>query len=195
MKKQERDEARKKWRREQELRALREAELRKLEKLDLTDAEFKERLEDMGLWLAPRLPPAMEFIKKHVNKNLDNWQQVIIDLVASDTPLDPKSRSLLAGELRSLYFPNPAKDHRFKRQAEAELLEREKRFLTERGMTAIEAEKEVAKSFKLTVAGLRKKIQRATRASGKIKIMKSDRVRNPHCIDCGLTQTLSTKAT
>jgi hypothetical protein len=91
------------------------------------------------------------------------WQQATIDLVASDVPLDPLMRHLIAGELRGLYFPNVERDRRERRRLEIATIESQKQLLRGRGMTAKEIEQAIAESFGISVDGLRKKIQRERR--------------------------------
>jgi hypothetical protein len=156
MSQRELDEARCRFRQEQQDRAHIEALI--------ADAQ----LEELGL-TPVSLSPAMEFIKSRLNKvphddpQFDTkWKQAIIDLVASDVPLDPRTRLALAGELRRLYFPNAARDKRRKGQMSFLNIEWYKQHLRDCGLTAAEADREIAASlgFK-TVGALRKHMLRA----------------------------------
>jgi hypothetical protein len=86
--------------------------------------------------------------------------------VASDIPLDPQFRSLLAGDLRRLYFPNTERDRRAKAQLESAFVEDFKCHLESAGMSPAEAEREIVRTAGRslgikTVFGLRKRLQRA----------------------------------
>jgi hypothetical protein len=112
---------------------------------------------------------ALDFMRRRLNKvSHDDSQfgarrkEAIIDLVASDVPLDPRTRSLIAAELRRLYFPNPERDRRAKRQMRAASVELYKQQMRRYGLTAAEAEHEIAAAlgFK-TVGALRKHLLRS----------------------------------
>jgi hypothetical protein len=161
--KRERAEAKKQWLLQQKERAWIEAEIAKLEKQgDVTEAQ----LEELGLWLAPRGPPDLEFFMKRLNQlqpddpQFDSkWQLALIDTVRN-IPLRSRMRSLVADELHRRSFPNPERERREKRQIEVHMLECEKQALLRRGKTSGQAEKAVAEAHHITVAALRKKIQR-----------------------------------
>jgi hypothetical protein len=172
MSKQERVEARRRFLQEQEERKHLEAHIAKLEELGELEKQPGDggvSLEALGLVELP-LSPATEFIRKRLNEVPhddpqfdDKWKLAIIDLVASDIPLDRHTRSLLAGELRRLYFPNAARDKRAERQMEIANIELYKQHLRSCGMTVAEAEREIAASFGFkSVAALRKRLQRAS---------------------------------
>jgi hypothetical protein len=124
--------------------------------------------EELGLTVVA-LSPALEFVRKRLNKVPHDdpqfntkWKKAIVDLVASNVPLDPRTRSLLAGELRRLYFPNDERDKRAKRRTELVSIELYKQHLLSLGMTAAEADREIAASHGFrTVGALRKHMQRA----------------------------------
>jgi hypothetical protein len=163
MSKQERVEARRQFQEEREHRKRLEAQIAELEKLRV-DVQPEETL---GLTVAP-MSPALDFIRRRLNKvppddpqSDAKWQQAVIDLVASNIPLDPRTRSLLAGELSRLYFPNAERDRRARRRIESAAIEDLKRELLRRGMTAAEVEREVAQTFGISVPALRKRTQRA----------------------------------
>jgi hypothetical protein len=132
------------------------------------------QLEDLGLMVAPT-SPATDFIRQRLQGVSPDDPQIdsksyhaIIDLVASDVPLDPRTRSLLAGDLRSLYFPDAERDRSVKRRAEIAMIESLKHLLLRRGMLTKEAEhaiiQTIGKALGITsVATLRKRIQRACR--------------------------------
>jgi hypothetical protein len=146
---QERDEAERfalRQRREQQ--AL-QAEIDKLEKRGgVTDNEL------MGLGLF-RLQgsPAIEFNRTRIKQLMAAGlpfekaaQQALVDLVASDTPLDAYMRQLIAGELRRLYLPDKQRK-RHDREAKAKVkvmaADELKHHLMVCGMTQHEAEAKV----------------------------------------------------
>jgi hypothetical protein len=110
--------------------------------------------------------PATQFLFKRLNgvptREIDQaWKWAVIDLVASDVPLDRHHRRLLAGELERLYFPpSPAQERRTKRQIEAIAFADLKAALHSQGMTASAAEAYIAETFGLSVDALRKRRQR-----------------------------------
>ena len=156
---------RRRFQQEQKHREHIEAQIAELEKLPggVSDAQ----LEKLGL-----LPwsPAVEFLVKRLDgvslDELDSkFKQALIDLIASDVPLDQKTRSLIAAELRRLYFPDAKRDRHAKRQSEIKVIENRKRQLLDRGMTMKEAEDLIVKEMGrllgiATVAALRQKIYR-----------------------------------
>jgi hypothetical protein len=161
--KTEQKEAQRYWREKQQHRRRVESEIAK--RGQLTEADFDE----LGL-IVPAEPPAWRFIVERLKKVRPDdpqykkkWQQATIDLVASDVPLDPLMRHLIAGELRGLYFPNVERDRRERRRLEIATIESQKQLLRGRGMTAKEIEQAIAESFGISVDGLRKKIQRERR--------------------------------
>jgi hypothetical protein len=164
--KQKRDKLRNEWRQHQKMRALIEGEIAKLEKHgDVSDAQ----LEDLGLWIPPPPPPAMQFmIDRLSDVSLDDpeldskWKLGIIDLVKSDIPLDPRSRSLLAGDLQRLYFPNAERNRREQQRMEAAMIDCFEEELLSRGMTTAKAREEIVKALGISsVDALRKRMQRA----------------------------------
>jgi hypothetical protein len=89
-------------------------------------------------------------------------KQSTIDLIKSDVPLDPRTRQLIAANLQRLLFPNTARDRREQRQREIEDIEDLRRRLENQGMMAKEIEVEIAKALGISVAALRKKMQRSS---------------------------------
>jgi hypothetical protein len=168
--KRERDEARRRVEQEQEHRKSIEAPLAELEKQPGGASEAQ--LRALGLVELP-LPPATEFIRKRLNEASPDdpqfnskWKQAIVDLVASDVPLDRHTRSKIAGELRRLYFSDGKRDRHAKRQTELAAIEDYMRYLISCGMTMKEAEHPVVEEMGqalgiATVAALRKRRQRA----------------------------------
>jgi hypothetical protein len=161
--KTEQEEARRYWLEKQQHRRWLESEIAK--RGQLTEAD----LDELGLTI-PDNPPAWKFITDCLAKVRPDdpqfnkkWQQAVIDLVASDVPLDPIMRHLIAGELRRLYFPNAERDRRERRRLEIAAIESQKQLLQGRGMTAKEVEQAIAENFGISVDGLRKKIQREGR--------------------------------
>jgi hypothetical protein len=165
--KQDRLAARRRWLQEQEARRRLEAKIAELEKRgEITDAE----LEDLGLRVAP-ISPATKFMMERLNKISPNDPEftsksnlAIVDLVASNVPLDSRTRSLIAGTLHNLFFPNAPRDRRQKKLLEAEIVEGMKRQLLRQGMTVTEAERLIVKNKMFGIAGvsaLRKRIQRS----------------------------------
>jgi hypothetical protein len=167
MSQQELDEARCRFRQKQKKRKDLEAQLAELEKQlgGVSDAQLEKLFPELVM-----LPTssATEFIRERLNKvphddpqRDSKWKLAIIDLVASDVPLDPGTRSKIAAELRRLYFPNSG-HKRAKRQAEFVNIEHYKQHLRDCGLTAAAADREIAASlgFK-TVGALRKHVLRA----------------------------------
>jgi integrase len=167
MSKREREEAQRKWRREQEEREWREAEIVRLEQLGLSHAQVREEL---GLVEIP-LPPATEFICARLKGASSDdplfdskWKQAVVDLAASDVPLDSYNRRLIAGELRRLYFPNAARDRREKRRFDAAVIEATINSYLSIGMSVKDAEQKIVETLGPThgianVAALRKRLQ------------------------------------
>src|SRR5207253_2608507 len=100
--KQQRSEARRQWLLEKKDREWREAKLAELAKQgEVTDAQ----LEELGL-VRLQLQPTTEFMRERLRgispddpQLQSKYKQATIDLVASDIPLDPSFRRLLAGDL------------------------------------------------------------------------------------------------
>lgn len=174
--KRERDELRDNWRQHQKRRKLFEAHLAEIAELVkrgvVTDADLRNPRLFPELWIPPP-PPAMKFINDrlqevpHDDPEFDSkWKLAIVDLVKSDIPLDPRSRSLLAGELRRLYFPNAERDHREHQRMEAAVIDDLEEELLSRGMTVAQAREAVVqtlgKALRINnVDALRKRMQRA----------------------------------
>jgi hypothetical protein len=171
MSKQGRVEARRRFLQEQKERKDLEAHITKLEELGELEKQPGDggvSLEALGLVEIP-FSPATKFFMERLHKvspddtQFDSkWKLAVIDLVDSGVPLDRHTRSKIAGELRRLYFPNSERDKRAKLRNELAMIEDQKHYLLNRGMTAAEAEREIAASlgFK-TVGALQKHIQRA----------------------------------
>jgi hypothetical protein len=164
MSKQERVEARRRSLQEQEHRNYIEAQLAELEKQP--GGAGGAELEKLGLTVAP-ISPATAFIMERLKGvSLEDplfdskYKQAIVDLVASDVPLHPRTRALLAGDLYRLYFPNSARDRRAKRQLESAMIEDQKQYLLSTGMTAAEAVQMIAKERGIKPAALHKRVNR-----------------------------------
>ena len=171
---QERFERRLRWSRQGEGRerfqaaiAEMEAAIAEREKAGDTDAQLEKFAaawrEDLGLW-TPEGSPAMQFITQKLKgvptgEVDDKVKLAVVELIKSDTPLDPRTRQLVAGDLYDLYFPNPQRDRVRKRQLENAHIEVTKRHLLRRGMPFAEVEREIAKVFNISVAALRKRVQ------------------------------------
>ncbi len=136
-----------------------------------------EQLDELGLKLMEPISPAMEFCVqqlKGVSPDDPQYEtksnQAIIDLVASDVPLDPLTRSRLAGELRRLYFPNEVRDRRKKQRWQNAMIEDVKHHLLSCGVCkrAWEAEDKIietiGQAFGIkSVEAWRQRIKRARR--------------------------------
>ena len=149
-----------------ELTQLDERRLREKEQRASIQAEKKINTNDVKSdydFIAKRiseLPPTIR-----PGEDFDaTWAQIIIDLVDSDIPLSRRMRTVVAGTLRRLAFPNPARDRREKRQGWlwGLLLEKHHLLLTP-GITPAKVERVMAENRNMTVEGLRNKIQRAKR--------------------------------
>jgi hypothetical protein len=169
-----RDEARRRWQLQEEEREGREAEIARLGKSGQLGTMTNEEIEDhLGVWIAPPPPPAMRFIMDRLKGRPpgstgfdDKDKQMIVDLVASDVPLDRRTRSLVAGELRRLYFPNKGREGLAKQRLEAAMIEDMTHLLQSRGMTKTEAQREIVKSIGRSIGvknveALQKRLQRA----------------------------------
>jgi hypothetical protein len=91
------------------------------------------------------------------------FRQALVNLVASNIPLDHHIRSHIAGELRRLYFPEAERakhDRQAKRRDEAVMIEIIKRTLESSGLMVKEIEAEIARAVGISVAALRKRMQR-----------------------------------
>jgi hypothetical protein len=169
--KQERDKLRDEWQQRQKERERFEAHIAEIEELIELGVVTDAQLEDHRLFpefFFPKLSPAMQFLSDRLSgvssdDDYDNkWKQAIVDLVKSDIPLDPRSRSLLAGDLHRLYFPNDERDRRDKQRMEAAWIEELMETALSRGMTTAEAREEIAKALGInSVEALRKRVQRA----------------------------------
>jgi hypothetical protein len=84
--------------------------------------------------------------------------------MASNIPLDPPIRALMAAESRKR--DNPKAAAQAKRQARIAVLERMKAHLRSRGMTADEAEHAIAKDFGITVDALHQCLKPSRKTSG-----------------------------
>jgi hypothetical protein len=89
----------------------------------------------------------------------------VVDLVASDVPLDPFMRRMIAGELHRLYF---SKESTKKQKQRIKLmfaddLQHYLQIVVGMSATEAEAEAEAAESLGTTVDGLRKRRQRQHR--------------------------------
>jgi hypothetical protein len=114
------------------------------------------------------MTPVAQFLFKRLNgvpmRDIDQtWKRAVIDLVASDVPLDRHYRRLLAGELERLYFPpSSAQKRATKRQIEAAAFaDMKAALMRSQGMTASAAEGYIAETYSLSVDALRKRRQRA----------------------------------
>jgi hypothetical protein len=175
--KQERDAARRQWQSEKKRRERLEAFIAKLS--DADREELGAELDELGAWT---IPPATRFMKERLNaiphddpQFRSNWQRVLIDLVASDIPLDASYRRLIAAELHRLYFPNAERDRRERHQLEAAIIADLKRQLLSRGMTAADAESEIVSSIGkklglVKVVALRKRVQRVLQKNNRTRI-------------------------
>jgi hypothetical protein len=101
----------------------------------------------------------------------DKINQNFVDLVESDKPLDPDMRKRIAHDLRRYYqgpsfSPPTGRGRRFdgRQFFDASFLKQQLRGC---GMTAAQAEQDVADLFGITVDTLRKRFQRSFRRSGK----------------------------
>jgi hypothetical protein len=159
--KREREEWQRVHRLEQKHRRWIEAEIARREKLGQSTEQIAHELD---LWIPPE-DPAAEFFTKRLNKvRLDDFdrksQQALVDLVASDVPLNSFWRRLIAGELQHLYFPKES-DKKGKQRAELWAARSLQDHLQNaQGMSATEAEAEVAKTIGIEVDVLRKRRQR-----------------------------------
>ena len=164
--KREREEAQRQHRSEQKLRRRMEAEIAR-EKLGQSTEQIAAEL-DLRI---PPADPAVEFLRKRLNEiRADDplfdrkWQQALVDLVASVPLNDPVMRGLAAGELQRFYFPKES-DKQGKQRIEFLYARKLQDHLqTVAGMSATDAEAEVAKSLGISVDALR---QRRTRQQSK----------------------------
>ena len=113
-----------------------------------------------GLWIVnkdwkptPGLPDE-EFLKTELAgieqddpQFHDRWKQAFIALVASDIPLSPRARSIIASNLYRLWFPNAARERREQRRAGVWIYETLKRHLRDSGMTPAEAKRTLAEEL------------------------------------------------
>jgi hypothetical protein len=97
-------------------------------------------------------------------------KRAIVALVASDAPLGPDLRRLLAGELQRLYFP--PKDagrelQKMKAEASANWFAHLKEFLRTRDGTPVkDIEAMAAEALGIEVAALRQRVRRARKRVG-----------------------------
>jgi hypothetical protein len=162
MSKREREDAKRDWALEEEVREWREARISELEKQgEVSDAQ----LEELGLTASP-MSPAMKFIVDRLNRlSFDDplfdskWQQVIVDLIASNVPLDPLIRRLITGEQHRLYFPSAKRESLTQRRNEVAMIKDWQAELISRGLMAKEADAEIAKKLGIKVTALHKKLQ------------------------------------
>ena len=95
------------------------------------------------------------------------WQQAVAALGASDIPLDPRNRWLIAAELRLHYLSDEerARRGRIIKRAEkiARIRELKDHFTRDRGMAPGEADEAIAEIMDSTVENLKQWIKRARR--------------------------------
>jgi hypothetical protein len=161
--KREREEWQRQHRLEQEQRRWIEAEIARRKKLGQSAEQINDELD---LWMSQE-DSAAEFLRKRFSGVRPDdplfdrkWKQAVVDLVVSDMPLDPLTRRLIAGELQRLYFPKES-DKKSKQQNQlwaARLFQNH--LQNAAGMSATEAEAEVAKILGISVDALRQRRQR-----------------------------------
>jgi hypothetical protein len=158
--KREREEAQRQYRLHQKHRQWMEAEIARREELGQSTEQIAAELD---LWIPPE-DPAVEFLRKRLNEiRADDplfdrkWQQAVVDLVASDVPLDPVSRRLIAGELQRFYFPKESDNQRKQRIELLYARRLQDHLQTVAGMSATDAEAEVAESLGISVDALRRR--------------------------------------
>jgi hypothetical protein len=162
--KREREERQRQYRLEQKFRLRTEADIARRVKLGQSTEQIAEEL---NLWIPPE-DPAAEFLRKRLNDvrpdEFDRkWRQAVVDLVANVPLNDPVMRRLVAGELQRLYFPKES-DKKRKQHAQLWAARRLQDHLQNAaGMSATEAEAEVAKILGISVDVLRKRRQRERR--------------------------------
>ena len=162
MSKREREDAKRERLLEEQDRAWREAQIAELEKQgEVSNAQLGE----LGL-VASRMSPAMKFIADRLQElSFDDplfdskWQQVIVDLITSDVPLDPLIRRLIADELHRLYFPDAKRDSLARRRIKVATRKDWQALLINRGLMAKEADAEIAKELGITMDALHKELQ------------------------------------
>jgi len=125
--------------------------------------------DELDLWI-PNDSPAMEFLFNRLNGVRaayfdDAMHRAVVDLLDIDIPLDRRARQLIAVMYWRLAFPNPAAERKRQRRAEALAAELAKRCYRERGMTALEADQQVADDFGLTVGALTQRKKRAAKGT------------------------------
>ena len=148
-------------RRQDEHRRRMEAQIAEMEKQGFC----AEQIEDALHLIPVKDAPAMEFLYDRLKgveaKNVDRaMHRAMVDLLRSDIPLNHQSRQWIADLFWGLAFPNPPKEAQNKRRAKAAFAASLKRYLIGRGTTGLEAEQFVAETFGLTVAALRKRMER-----------------------------------
>jgi hypothetical protein len=110
--------------------------------------------------------PAGKFIHKYLFSKphpirLENWHKAYIALLNSDVPLDSRTRSFLSEELQRLFFSNPSRARQEHQRKMKALALAAKEQLRAEGMSAFEADQEVADILDISVDALRKRHQRA----------------------------------
>lgn len=166
MSKQERDEARRRWRLIGKVREEMDAENAELDKDGLGTSDTQRAYIECVAYEPRRprpgdgwdeyekseaRPPATQFIVEQLKgvtfgdpQYGKKWQQAILDLVGSDIPLDPHNRALIARELRWRYLSDKERERTWrsvKRRHEADEIRWLKRHLVEdRGIAPGEAD-------------------------------------------------------
>jgi hypothetical protein len=182
MSKQEREKARRRWLQPEEYRKWAEARNKQL-LAEIAETEVRNgKIKMFGQWVPkdPRVvaSPAFAFlVKRRIESppgDPTTGNRAIIDLVASDIPLDPFVRSIIAGTLHRLSFPNAERDRREMERYNLSTFKMTKHhYMEHRGMTADEADHAVlAELGELlgikTVGALKQRRKRARRRGTKI---------------------------
>jgi hypothetical protein len=128
-----------------------------------------EKQELLRYWFKHMAGPGLH--PKLAKLGLDQFNQRTIDLVASNEPLTREVRDYIATELQRLYFPGPPNhdqtyllgtypDRDQERRAEYMSAALLKQQLRRTGMSATEAEQDVADELGLSVDALRQRLKR-----------------------------------
>ena len=165
MPKREREEARRRWLQEQKHRKRVKTELIRLKNQQIS----AEQIEKLAIPLPPS--PLAEFFEGFVDlPDVDVgavYRRELVDLVASDAPLNRETRAAIESELRRFHLPDKQRkqyDRAAKLRVEIRVMRWLKRHYEQyRGMAPGKAKEAAAATLRMTVDAWDKKLGRARR--------------------------------